>query len=103
VAGLHELAGLVARGKAALRWGGEGLGSLMTRSMEIRASLAPVSDAQMGLIELAQECGLAATFAGSGGAIVGVFHAETDLESLTHRMDDPDAIVREVRPFAFSR
>jgi glucuronokinase len=100
LAGLHELAALVARGKAALRWG-EGLGPLMAHNMEIRSSLAPVSDAQMGLIESAQDCGLDATFTGSGGAIVGVFDDEADLARLAHRLDDPEAIVQEVRPFSY--
>lgn len=101
VAALHELAGLVARGKATLRWGGHGLGPLMTRNMEIRASLAPVGDAQMELVESARDCGLAATFTGSGGAIVGVFDDEADLDRLSSRLEDPDAVVREVQPFSY--
>ncbi len=103
VAGLHELAGLVTRGKAALRWGGDGLGSLMTRNMEIRSTLAPVSEGQLVLVKGAQECGLAATFTGSGGAIVGVFKEETDLDRLAHRLDGHEAVVQEIQPFSHSR
>ncbi len=103
IAGLHEIAGLAIRGKAALRWGGDGLGHLLTRNIEIRSTLAPVSEAQLALVHCAQECGLDATFTGSGGAIVGVFDDEADLARLSHRLDDPDAIVREVQPFSYQR
>jgi glucuronokinase len=103
IAGLHEIAGLAVRGKAALRWGGDGLAHLLTRNMEIRSTLAPVSEAQMALVHCAQECGLESTFTGSGGAIVGVFDDEADLVKLFHRIDDPDAVVREIQPFFFQR
>lgn len=98
IAGLHELAHLVTEGKAALRWGGSGFADLMARSMEIRMDLAPVPDRQMALIEAANDVDLAATFAGSGGAIVGVYEDEADLERLRARLDDPEAVVRMIEP-----
>lgn len=101
LSGLSELAALVAKGKAALRWG-SGLGPLMTRNMELRQLLAPISDAQMGLIEAARACELDATFSGSGGAIVGVWNDEADLDRLGNNLSDSGAVVQVIRSFSTS-
>ncbi len=102
IAGLQELAGLVARGKAALRWGGAGFGDLLVRNMELRSSLAPVSDNQLALVDLANEFGLPSTFTGSGGAIVGVYEDGAQLDALAAAIPDPEAVVRPIEPFSYS-
>ncbi|NNE96479.1 MAG: hypothetical protein HKN24_10670, partial [Acidimicrobiales bacterium] len=103
LAGLHELAGLVVRGKAALAWGGEGLGPLLRRNMELRNALAPIADEQLELVAAVSEVGLAATFAGSGGAVVGVFHDDAALGKLGVACEGLDATVLEIRPFTYQR
>ena len=101
LAALTELAGLVAQGKAALRWG-NGLGSLIARNMALRESLAPISAPQMMLIDTARDCGLDATFAGSGGAIVGVWSDDSDLDRLRNGLGESGAVVQAIQPFSFS-
>jgi glucuronokinase len=101
IAALHELAALVTRGKAALRWGGHSLGSLMTRNMELRIDLAPVPDEQMAMVLAAHDLGLDATFTGSGGAIVGVYEHDDDLDRLGSRLGDPESVVIPIETFSY--
>ncbi len=99
VRGLVELAGLVAKGKAALRWG-SGLGPLMAQNMELRQALGPVPVKQLELIEAAKSCGLDATFCGSGGAIVGVYTDDADLDNLRNVPAENPATVEKIQPFS---
>lgn len=70
---LRSLAGLVTEGRAALRWGDhDRFAQLVARSMELRRQLGPLPEAQVALVEVARSVEVAATFAGSGGAVVGV-------------------------------
>lgn len=96
--GLADLAALVAKGKAALRWG-SGLGPLMAQNMELRQMLGPIAAKQLVLIDAARTCDLDATFCGSGGAIVGVWHSDSDLDRLRNRVDDFGAVVQPIHPF----
>ncbi|MEM7342094.1 MAG: GHMP kinase [Actinomycetota bacterium] len=78
---LRELAALVIEGRAALRWGdGARFGALIGRNMTLRRSLGPLPEAQLELVDVAESLETHATFAGSGGAVVGCFtdadHAE---------------------------
>ena len=71
---LRELAGLVVEGRAALRWqDGDRFGSLIGRNMQLRRALGPIPASHLELIEVAESIGSQATFAGSGGAVVGTF------------------------------
>lgn len=83
---LRSLSHLVTEGRAALRWSGGGSVSafapLLERSMGLRASLGPIPDAQMELIHLTREAGVSATFAGSGGAVVGAWETAGQLDSV---------------------
>ncbi len=90
---LRSLAALVVEGEAALRWGNsERLGELMAENMRLRKLLGPISKAQLELTEAAEECEAPATFAGSGGAIVGVYDGEDQLRLITGRMAAIDAV-----------
>ncbi len=69
---LADLAALAVQGEMALRWNdSERFASLLERNMELRRQLAPIADAQLELVDVAQSCNAPATFTGSGGAIVG--------------------------------
>lgn len=71
---LRELAALVVEGRAALRWRDEPhFASLVARNMNLRQSLGPIPESQLELITLAHDLGAPATFAGSGGAVVGCY------------------------------
>lgn len=73
----------------------------MTRNMELRMDLAPVPDAQMAMVLAANQVGLDATFAGSGGAIVGVFDDDDDLLRLEVELADLDCVVVPIETFTY--
>lgn len=78
---MRELATLVVEGRAALRWGDRGrFASLIGRNMQLRKALGPLPAAQLELVEVAAAMGAQATFAGSGGAVVGAFDDESRFE-----------------------
>ncbi|MEM9612402.1 MAG: GHMP kinase [Actinomycetota bacterium] len=80
---LRELAGLVVEGRAALRWGdGDRFAELIGRNMALRLSLGPVPDSHLQLAETAGLTGATATFTGSGGAVVGAYRDDEQLEEL---------------------
>lgn len=81
--GLRELAALVVEGRAALRWRDhDRFAQLVGRNMELRRGLAPLPEGQLALVEVAAGLGCAATFAGSGGAVVGVLSGPDRLDAL---------------------
>lgn len=81
---LHHLAGLAVEGEAALRWqDGTRFGELLGENMTLRRRLGPLPDAQLALIEAADQAGAPATFAGSGGAIVGAYTDTDHLDRIT--------------------
>lgn len=91
---LRHLAGLVVEGEAALRWGdAERFGSLIAENMRLRRTLGPIPDSQLALIEAADACDAPATFAGSGGAIVGVYTDDGQLDRLGNLLDTMAGVV----------
>ncbi|MCP4223092.1 MAG: GHMP kinase [Actinomycetia bacterium] len=81
---LRELAGLVVEGRAALRWkDSEGFASLIGRNMQLRRLLGPIPPSQLELVEVAASANSQATFAGSGGAVVGTFDDDQHFELLS--------------------
>ncbi|MEM7271872.1 MAG: hypothetical protein AAF547_02225 [Actinomycetota bacterium] len=92
--GLKALAGLVVEGEAALRWSNpDRLAELIAENMRLRRALAPIPDAQLELVEIAESLDVATTFAGSGGAVVGVHDGPDQLDRLTGAMAAVDADV----------
>ncbi len=84
---LHRLAGLAVEGEAALRWNNpERFAELLAENMRLRRRLAPVSQHQLELVDVAGESGAAVTFAGSGGAVVGVYDDAEHLERIRSAM-----------------
>lgn len=97
--GLRALAGLVVEGEAALRWShAERLTGLIDENMNIRESLAPIPAGQLELVEQARSLGVAATFAGSGGAVVGVYEDDQQFDTLTGAMASIGADVVSIWP-----
>ncbi len=89
---LRELAHLVIEGRAALRWGDQArFGVLIERNMQLRLQLGSVPDAQLELVEVARAVGSRASFAGSGGAVVGTVGDGEQLEALRDAYADVGA------------
>jgi glucuronokinase len=80
---MRSLANLVTEGRAALRWHDhEHFGALLHQNMELRRGLGPLAPGQIELVDIAESLDTFASFAGSGGAIVGVFGDAAHLEQL---------------------
>lgn len=94
---LHRLAGLAVEGEAALRWNSpDRFGRLLAENMRLRRQLAPVSDNQLELVEVASDCDAPATFAGSGGAVVGAYGDRQHLADICSAMAARDAEVADL-------
>ncbi len=92
--GLRHLAGLVVEGRAALRWGAtDRFGELLGENMALRQSLGPIPEQQLALVEVAADLGVATTFAGSGGAVVGAYSSSDQLSELRAAYAATDAEV----------
>ncbi len=95
---LHRLAGLALEGEAALRWRDpDRFAELMGENMRLRRQLGPVPDAQLELVDLAETCNAPATFAGSGGAVVGAYKDDDHLARITKALATVDAVVVDLR------
>lgn len=94
---LRELAGLVVEGRAALRWRDqERFATLIGKNMQIRRSLGPIPPSQLELVEVAEAHGANATFAGSGGAVVGNYDDDEHFEELCDHYADIGADVMKL-------
>ncbi len=62
------------------------LSSIIDENFDTRLSIAQLPPWQVQMIETARQCGASAKFAGSGGAIVGVYHNEAQLQTLTNSL-----------------
>ena len=91
---LHNLAGLALEGEAALRWNDpERFAELIGENMRLRRKLGAVRENQIELIDLADGCDAPATFAGSGGAIVGAYTDAEHLSRIAGVLGQVDAVV----------
>lgn len=91
---MRSLAGLAAEGRAALRWGAsERFAQLIGENMVLRRRLGPLPEAQLALVDLADELDAPATFTGSGGAVVGSHRDADHLAALTSAYAAIDADV----------
>lgn len=96
---MTSLAGLVLEGLASLRWGDhEQFGVLVERTMELRRGLGPLPSRQIELIDLAASLEAPATFAGSGGAVVGLYRDDEHLITLDAAFQHLDAKVLVLTP-----
>ena len=80
---LERIGELAERGREALLDGrAEALADLMSRNFELRSQLVELAPAHVRMVELANELGAGANYAGSGGAIVGVAPDAAGIERL---------------------
>jgi len=94
---LHHLAGLALEGEAALRWKDPGrFAALIAGNMRLRRQLGRIAESQLELVDLADTCDAAATFAGSGGAIVGAYDDDEHLARIAAALRTVDAVVAPI-------
>ncbi|MBN1963448.1 MAG: GHMP kinase [Anaerolineae bacterium] len=87
VEAMQHFAGLAAAGRGALLAGNmERLSALIDENFDTRRGIYRLPDWQVLMIETARQCGASAKFAGSGGAIIGVYRGEAMFAQLREAM-----------------
>jgi glucuronokinase len=84
---MKHLGQLTARGREALLnrdW--KRLSALVDENFDTRRRIYKLPAWQVKMVETARRCGASAKFAGSGGAIIGVYRDETMFNELCHRL-----------------
>ena len=85
---LH-LAALTAQAQQALLAGDmDRLSQLIDENFDIRRGIYKLPAWQINMIETARSCGASAKFAGSGGAIIGIYRDEAMFNEISKRMAD---------------
>jgi len=84
---MQRFAGLAEEGRKALLKGDvERLGALVDENFNIRNQLYRLPEWQIQMVETARICGASAKFAGSGGAIVGIYKDQAMYQKLCAEM-----------------
>ena len=87
VQAMKRCAEFAAQGREALVNGdATRLGYLMEENFEARRSIYKLPAWQVRMIEVARQCGAAANFAGSGGAIIGTYRDEVMFQELSAKL-----------------
>jgi glucuronokinase len=60
---------------------------LMNENFNLRSRIMKISAANMEMIKTARSCGVSAKFAGSGGAVIGMYDQEDTFERLKKELD----------------
>ncbi|MCJ7738473.1 MAG: GHMP kinase, partial [Anaerolineae bacterium] len=63
------------------------LSQLIDENFDLRNSISSLAPWQTQMIECARSCGASAKFAGSGGAIIGVYQDQAMFQALTSRLE----------------
>lgn len=83
VGAMQELAGLVTEGRTCLlNRDYSGLSKLMDRNFDIRASICKLDPRNVAMVRKARDLGVCATYAGSGGSIVGICESQDMFDRL---------------------
>ncbi len=84
---MKRLAELTARGRdALLQQDPAQLARLVDENFDVRRRICTLPSWQIRMVEVARECGASANFAGSGGAIIGIYGGEAVFEELSVKM-----------------
>lgn len=87
VEAMQHLAALTVRGREALLDGDAGrLSQLIDENFNTRRGIYKLPAWQLKMIETARRCGASAKFAGSGGAIIGIYRDEAMFNEISDRM-----------------
>ncbi|HEV7300058.1 MAG TPA: hypothetical protein VGN72_11885 [Tepidisphaeraceae bacterium] len=83
VGAMDKLRALVDRGQSAIKAGDwDELHKVTNENFEIRKTIMPIAMENQRMIDVARSVGASAKFAGSGGAICGVYHGEKQYNDL---------------------
>lgn len=97
VEAMRTFAGLAAQGRdALLNQDHAKLGTLIDQNFDTRRSICKLHAGHLQMIETARSVGASAKFAGSGGAIIGIYQDEKMFQDLTNALKQLKAEV--VRP-----
>ena len=66
--------------------------SLMNENFDLRNRIMKISAGNMEMIQTARSCGVSAKFAGSGGAVIGMYDHEDTFERLKKELDRIGAV-----------
>ena len=89
IAAMDHFAGLAAQGRDAfLARDVDHLSRLMDENFDTRRTIYNLPPWQSGMVEMARSCGVSAKFAGSGGAVVGIYQGEKMLQALRGAMEE---------------
>jgi glucuronokinase len=84
---MGHFAELAAQGRNALLLGDQArLGALIDENFDTRCELYQLPAWQIGMVETARACGASAKFAGSGGAIIGLYEDQAMYHKLCDQM-----------------
>jgi glucuronokinase len=72
--------------KALLAGDGDRLGALIDENFDTRRELYQLPAWQVKMVETARACGASAKFAGSGGAIIGIYQDQTMYQNLCTKL-----------------
>jgi glucuronokinase len=94
VKAMGKFASLAAQARDALiRQDHELFGNLMNENFDTRRTIYKLPDFQVKMVEVARSTGASAKFAGSGGAIVGVYRDEAMYRNLVDRLQELGCVV----------
>jgi glucuronokinase len=89
VGAMDKLRALVDRGRKAIEAGDwDELHQVTNENFEIRKTIMPIALENQRMIDVARSTGASAKFAGSGGAICGVYHSEEQYEKLVEALGE---------------
>ncbi len=89
VGAMDKLRALVDRGRKAIDTGDwDELHEVTNGNFEIRKTIMPIAIENQRMIDVARSTGASAKFAGSGGAICGVYHGEEQYEQLVKALGE---------------
>lgn len=77
----------VAARQALERRDAQALSQLMDRNFDLRRSIMDLAPSHVRMVETARSCGASAKFAGSGGAIIGVYDGDAMWTQLKHALE----------------
>jgi len=84
---MQHFAGLTARGRdALLSRDADKLSALIDENFDTRHSIYKLPAWQVNMVETARRCGASAKFAGSGGAVIGIYRGEAMFKEICDRM-----------------
>ena len=87
VSAMRQFRDLTDRGRDALMAGDwDALGAVMDANFDLRRTIMPIAPENLRMVEAARAVGASAKFAGSGGAIVGLYRDGRQYQQLSDAM-----------------